>query len=134
MMRLRLVLAMSAMAVAAPAAAENWQPVVGEAGVYVDIDFLKVDQQSGLVIVRTAMGTPAGTTYDEWTERDPVMMSAVDCKSDTYKDLGIDFDGDKDPPEGWRSRASSPGAKMAVGGAALTACKMRETLPKVALP
>ena len=132
-MRLKLLLCL-AMLVATPAAAENWKPVPGEAGTYVDMDFVKVDQQTGLVVLRTAMGKPSGATYDEWTERDAITISAVNCKDDTYKDLGIDLDGDKGPPEGWRSRPSRSGAKFAVGGAGAMACKMRDTAPTVALP
>ena len=132
-MRLTLLLGL-AMLAATPAAAENWQPVAGEPDTYVDMDFVKVDQQTGLVILRTAMGKPSGATYDEWTERDAITISAVDCGGDTYKDLGIDLDGDKGPPEGWRSRPSRSGAKFAVGGAGAMACKMRDTAPTVALP
>ena len=112
-MRLKLLLCL-VMLSATPAAAENWKPVPGEAGTYVDMDFVKVDQQTGLVVLRTAMGKPSGATYDEWTERDAITISAVDCKGDLYKDLGIDLDGDKGPPEGWRSRPSRSGAKFAV--------------------
>ena len=132
-MRLTLLLGL-AMLAATPAAAENWQPVAGEPDTYVDMDFVKVDQQTGLVVLRTAMGKPSGATYDEWTERDAITLSAVDCKGDTYKDLGIDLDGNKGPPDGWRSRPSQGGAKFAVGGAGAMACKMRDTLPTVALP
>jgi hypothetical protein len=132
--RLILLLTTALLAAGTSAAAENWQPVAGEADTYVDLDFVKIDQQSGLIVLRTAIGKKSGATFDEWTERDAIMLSAVDCKSDTYKDLGIDLDGNKGPPEGWRGRPSHPGAKMAVGGASVTACKMRDTLPKVTLP
>ena len=132
-MRLTLLLGL-AMLAATPAAAENWQPVAGEPDTYVDMDFVKVDQQTGLVVLRTAMGKPSGATYDEWTERDAITISAVNCKDDTYKDLGIDLDGNKGPPDGWRSRPSQGGAKFAVGGAGAMACKLRDTLPTVALP
>ena len=132
-MRLKLLLCL-VMLSATPAAAENWKPVPGEAGTYVDMDFVKVDQQTGLVVLRTAMGKPSGATYDEWTERDAITISAVDCKGDLYKDLGIDLDGNKGPPDGWRSRPSQGGAKFAVGGAGAMACKLRDTLPTVALP
>ena len=132
-MRLTLLLGL-AMLAATPAAAENWQPVAGEPDTYVDMDFVKVDQQTGLVVLRTAIGKPSGSGFDQWTERDGITLSAVDCKGDTYKDLGIDLDGDKGPPEGWRSRPSRTGAKFAVGGAGDMACKMRDTAPTVALP
>lgn len=132
-MRLRLVLAI-ALATATPAAAENWQPVAGEADTYVDLDFVKLDQQTGMIVLRTAIGKKAGATFDEWSERDAIMLSAVDCNADTYKDLGIDLDGNKEPPEGWRSRPSQPGAKLAVGGAAAMACKARDAVKTVSLP
>jgi hypothetical protein len=133
-MRLKLVVCLTALSIAAPAAAENWQPVPGEPGAFYDADFLKVDQQTGLIVVRTATGAPSGAGYAEWGEKDPIMLSAVDCKADTYKDLGMDFDGDKDAPDGWRKRPSKAGAKLAVGGAAAAACKRKDALPKVALP
>ena len=132
-MRLTLLLGL-AMLAATPAAAENWQPVAGEPDTYVDMDFVKVDQQTGLVVLRTAIGKPSGSGFDQWTERDGITLSAVDCKGDTYKDLGIDLDGNKGPPDGWRSRPSQGGAKFAVGGAGDMACKMRDTAPTVALP
>ena len=132
-MRLKLLRCLARI-VATPAAAENWKPVPGEPDTYVDMDFVRVDQQTGLVVLRTAMGKPSGATYDEWTERDAITISAVNCKDDTYKDLGIDLDGNKGPPDGWRSRPSQGGAKFAVGGAGAMACKMRDTLPTVALP
>lgn len=132
-MRLKLLLC-AAMLAATPAAAENWQPVPGETDTYVDLDFVKVDEQTGLVVLRTATGKKAGVTYDEWTERDAIVLSAIDCKGDTYKDLGIDLDGNKGPPDGWRSRPTQSGAKFAVGGAGALVCKMKGTLQTVALP
>lgn len=132
---MRLMLLMSlALAAASPAAAENWRPVDGEPDTYVDMDFAKVDPQTGLVVLRTAIGKASGATFDEWTERDAITLSAVDCKGDGYKDLGIDLDGTKGPPDGWRSRPTQSGAKFAVGGAASMVCKAKDTLPKLALP
>lgn len=132
-MRLTLLLCLGVLA-ATPAAAENWQPVDGEEDTYVDMDFAKIDPQTGLIIMRTAVGKKAGATYDEWTERDAITLSAVDCKSDSYKDLGIDIDGNKGPPDGWRSRPSRPDAKLAVGGGAAAVCKVKDKLPSLALP
>ena len=132
-MRPTLLLGLALLA-ASPAAAENWQPVAGEADTYVDMDFAKVDPQTGLVVLRTAIGQKAGATFDEWTERDAITLSAVDCASDSYKDLGIDLDGTKGPPDGWRSRPNQTGAKFAVGGAATMVCGAKDTLPKLALP
>lgn len=132
-MRLKLLLGLVMLA-ASPAAAENWQPVNGEPGTYVDNDFTRIDQQTGLVLVRTAIGKPSGAAYAEWSEKDGVVTSAIDCSSDTYKDLGIDLDGDKGIPDGWRARRSQPGAKLAVGGAGVAACKRKASLPSVTLP
>lgn len=131
---MRLSLVLSLLLLAGPAAAETWKPVPGEPDTYVDIDFLKVDQQSGLVIVRTAMGKPSAAGYAEWSDKTPIAVSAIDCKADTFKDLGLDFEGDSPLPDNWRSRKTQPGMKYAVGQAGLDACKQRETLPKVALP
>lgn len=134
-MRWKLVLALAAMAAAAPAAAENWQPIKGEPDTYVDLDFLKLDTKSGLVLVRTAQGTPKGAGYAEWpSDKAPIMISAIDCQADTFKDLGLDFEGDEPLPDGWRGLKSQSGAKFGVGGAGTMACKQRDTLPKVALP
>lgn len=130
-MRLVLLLGL-ALLTASPAAAENWQPVAGEPDTYVDMDFAKLDPQTGLIVMRTAIGKKAGATFDEWTERDAVTLSAVDCKADGYKDLGIDLDGNKGPPDGWRSRPTQSGAKFAVGGGAAAVCKVKDTLGTLA--
>ena len=133
-MRLKLLLSAAVLAAATPAIAENWKPVSGEPETYVDEDFTRVDQQTGLIIVRTAMGKPTGAGYNDWLEKEPIMMSAIDCKSDTYKDLGLDFDNVATLPDGWRNRRSQPGAKIGVGGAGISACKRLSTLQTVALP
>ena len=132
-MRLMLLLGLALIA-ATPAAAENWQPVAGEQDTYVDMDFAKVDPQTGLVVLRTAIGKKSGASFDEWSERDAITLSAVDCNGDTYKDLGIDLDGNKGPPDGWRSRPNQSGAKFAVGAAAAMVCKAKNTLASLALP
>jgi hypothetical protein len=133
-MRLKLVLCLALLASPAFAAAENWQPVTGEADTYLDADFLKVDQQTGLVVLRYAVGKPGGAGYAEWPSKEPISVYAVDCKADTFKDLGLDFDGDAPLPDNWRKRANNSGAKFGVGGAAALACKQSGVLPKVALP
>lgn len=133
-MRLRLFLSLALLAAATSAAAEDWKPVPGEPDTYYDADFLKVDQQSGLVLLRSASGAPGGAGYAEWSDKSPIMLSALDCKGDSYMDLGLDFEGDSPLPDGWRSRRTQAGLKFGVGGAAVAACKVRETLPKVALP
>ncbi|HYG28489.1 MAG TPA: hypothetical protein VD906_16505 [Caulobacteraceae bacterium] len=133
-MRLKLVLSFALAIAATPALAENWKPVAGEPDTYIDTDFTRVDEQTGLVVLRTAMGKPSGAGYDEWTEKEPIMMSAIDCKADTYKDLGLDFENTAALPDGWRGRASQAGAKIGVGAAGVAACKAKATLQTVALP
>jgi len=133
-MRLRLVLSVVLLTASTPAVAETWKPVPGESDTYVDIDSMKVDQQTGLVIVRSASGKPGGAGYAEWLDKEPIIVSALDCKGDAYKDLGLDFGGDAALPDGWRKRRTQSGLKFGVGGAATLACKQREALPKVALP
>lgn len=135
-MRLTLVPALTLLALAAPAAAEDWQEVPGEPGTYADRDFAKIDQQTGLVIVRTTVVRPPAEGYATMPEetRPPITVSAVDCAKDTYKDLGLDYAGAETLPEGWRGRPSQPGMEWAVGGAGENACKNKNSLPVVALP
>lgn len=134
-MRLQLALGLLLLAATpASAAAENWQPVPGETDTYYDADFLRVDQQSGLVLVRSAIGRKAGAGYQEWSDKEPITVSALDCKGDTYRDLGLDFEGDAALPDGWRTRRAQSGITFGVGGAGTLACKLRGTLPSVALP
>ncbi len=135
-MRLRLVLCFAFLAVPALAAAENWQPVPDEPGTFVDRDFTKIDQKTGLVIVRTTIVKPPAEGYAAMPEttRPPITVSALDCAKDTYKDLGLDFEGSDSLPDGWRDRPTQPGAEWAVGGAGENACKTKSSLPIVALP
>ena len=133
-MRLTLLLTAALLAVATPTLAENWKPVAGEPDTYIDTEFTRVDEQTGLVVLRTAMGKPAGAGYAEWSEKEPIVMSAIDCKGDTYKDLGLDFDDKAALPDGWRSRRTQKGAKLGVGAAGVAACKARGSLQTVALP
>jgi len=135
-MRPSLVLCLALMAAAAPAAAEDWREVPGEPGTFTDRDFAKVDQTTGLVIVRTTIVKPPAAGYASMPEdsRPPISVSALDCKSGAYKDLGLDFEGAETLPADWRSRPSQPGAEWAVGEAGANACKMRDSLPVIALP
>ena len=133
-MRLKLVLGFAIAIAATPALAETRKPVAGEADTYIDADFTRVDQQTGLVVLRTVIGKPSGANYSEWADKEPIVMSAIDCKADTFKDLGLDFDNAATLPDGWRSRRSQSGAKIAVGGAGVAACKARGTLQTAALP
>jgi hypothetical protein len=133
-MRLKLVLSFAMAIAATPALAENWQPVAGEPDTYIDTDFTRVDEQTGLVVLRTAMGKPSGAGYDEWLQKEPIVMSAIDCKADTYKDLGLDFENTATLPDGWRGRTSHPDAKIGVGAAGVAACKAKANLQTAALP
>ena len=133
-MHLKLVLGFALAIAATPALAENWKPVTGEPDNYIDTDFTRIDEQTGLVVLRTAMGKPSGAGYNEWAEKEPIVVSAIDCKGDTYKDLGLDFDNLATLPDGWRGRRSQPAAKLAVGAAGTMVCKGQAALQKVALP
>lgn len=134
-MRLGLVLCLAMLGAAAPAAAEDWQPVPGEATAYFDNDFLRVDEKSGLVVMRYAIGRASGDSYKDWPKgKSPIMIYGLDCVSDSYMDLGLDFEGDAGLTEDWREQPSETGIELGVGPAGLTACERRETLPKVALP
>lgn len=119
----------------APAAlAENWKPSPGEAKTFYDADFMRVDETSGLVVVRIAEGRPNGP-YKAWpASKGPIMLFALDCATDKWIDLGMDFTGDQGLPKGWRKGEKIEDIKGAAGGAGRVACETKDTLPKVALP
>lgn len=134
-MRLKLLLCLAMLGTTAPALAEDWKQVPGDETAYFDNDFLKVDQQSGLVVMRYAIGRAKGATYKDWPAgKSPIMVYALDCISDAYKDLGLDFEGKGTLAADWRSEPDQTGIELGVGGAGKAACERRETLPKVALP
>ena len=120
---------------AAPAAtAETWKPAPGEAKTFYDEDFLRVDQASGLVLLRIAEGRPNGP-YKNWpASKGPIMLFALDCATDKWIDLGMDFTGDQALPKGWRKGERIEDIKGAAGGGGRVACETRETLPNVTLP
>jgi len=135
-MRKRLVLCfVFAFGLAAPALAEDWKPLPGEAGAFYDSDFLKVDATSGLVVARSATGGAAGKPYAAWGPgKSPIMIYALDCSADAYLYLGLDFDGTHPLPKGWRSTAKESGIGPGVGSLGRTACANKDGLPKVTLP
>ncbi|MBO9708581.1 MAG: hypothetical protein J7521_10235 [Caulobacter sp.] len=121
-------------ALSAPAQAENWKPSPGEAKTFYDQDFLRVDQASGLVLTRIAEGRPNGP-YKSWPAgKGPIMVFALDCASDKWIDLGMDFDGAMALPKGWRKGEKIDDIKGAAGGAGKLACETKDTLPTVSLP
>jgi hypothetical protein len=122
-----------AMATANAAQAEDWKPSPGEAKTFYDADFMRVDQASGLVLVRIAEGRPNGP-YRNWPAKGPIMVFALDCAADKWIDLGIDYSGDMALPKGWRKGELIDDAKAAAGGAARVACEGREGLLKASLP
>jgi hypothetical protein len=133
-MRLRLVLSLALLAAASPAFAENWQPVPGEDGNYYDADFMKVDQASGLVVLRQASGRPHGA-YKDWPAgKSPILVYAVDCTADSYVDLGIDMTDAGNLPKGWRNGEKIGDIDLGVGHAGKIACEKKASLPTVALP
>ena len=126
------VLGLSAMATAA--LAENWKPSPGEAKTFYDADFMRVDQTSGLIVLRIAEGRPNGP-YKSWpASKGPILLFALDCAADKWIDLGMDFTGDQVPSKGWRKGEKIEDIRGAVGGAGRLACETKDTLPKVALP
>lgn len=130
-----LVLIALLLGAAVPAAAEDWKPVPGDASAYYDNDYLKVDQQSGLVLLRFANGKPRGAGYKDWPPgKSPIMVYAVDCGGDGWMDLGLDFDGKAALPKGWRNSPKEMSIALGVGGAGTAACEAKDKLPTVALP
>lgn len=133
-MRQGLVVCLLALAMAAPAAAEDWRPVPGDSSAFFDADYLKVDENSGLVVMRYAIGRANGP-YKDWPKgKSPIMVYALDCAHDAYKDVGLDFEGKGALPKGWRDEPTQENIGLGVGPAGEAACERAETLPKVALP
>ncbi|MFT4254473.1 MAG: hypothetical protein QM608_18560 [Caulobacter sp.] len=117
-----------------PAVGETWKPAPGEAKTYYDADFLKVDEQTGLVVLRIAEGKGGGP-YKSWPAgKGPIMIFALDCAADKWMDLGMDFAGDKGLPKNWRKEAKVDDISGAAGKAGKMACETRDSLPKAQLP
>ena len=56
--------------------AENWKPSPGEAKTFYDADFMRVDETSGLVVVRIAEGRPNGP-YKAWpASKGPIRVAS----------------------------------------------------------
>ncbi|GGL48859.1 hypothetical protein [Caulobacter rhizosphaerae] len=128
------LLGVTVLATAGPARAEDWKPSPGEAKTFYDADFMRVDQTSGLIVVRIAEGRPNGP-YKAWPAgKGPIMVFALDCATDKWIDLGMDFTGDQGLPKGWRAGEKIEDIKGAAGGAGRVACETKDTLQKVALP
>ncbi|WP_269715897.1 hypothetical protein [Caulobacter sp. NIBR2454] len=132
-----LVVCLVGLALSAPLAsgalAENWQPVPGDPTFRYDQDFMRVDEQSGLVVLRYASGGRAGP-YASWpTTKSPIMMFALDCAADGVIDLGLDYKGDGKLPRNWRAAQKDTGISAMVGPAGKMACEKKDSLPKAAL-
>jgi hypothetical protein len=131
-MRLTLLFGLALLTAASPAFAENWQPVPGETGTYYDADFMKVDQTSGLVVMREATGTAHGA-YKDWPAgKSPILVYALDCTADSFIDLGIDMTGSTALPKDWRDGQKQDDIDLGVGHAGKIACDKKASLP--ALP
>ena len=129
------LLGLAAASVATFALAENWKPSPGESKTFYDEDFTRVDNKSGMVLVRIADGKPNGP-YKNWpaASRGPIMLFALDCAANKWIDLGMDFTGDQGVSKGWRNGEKIEDISAAVGGAGKLACETRDSLPKADLP
>lgn len=129
------LLSVAAVSGATYAWAENWKPSPGEAKTFYDEDYMRVDAQSGMVLVRIAEGRGSGP-YSSWpASKGPIIMFALDCLADKWIDLGMDFTGAGGGlSRGWRNGEKIEDAKAAAGSAGKLACERRESLPKVDLP
>ena len=131
-MRLTLLIGLALLAAASPAVAENWQPVPGENDNYYDADFMKLDQVSGLVVLREASGKPRGSGYKDWPAgKSPILVYAVDCASDAFVDLGIDMTGSAALPKDWRNSPKQDDIDLGVGHAGKVACDKKASLPSL---
>jgi hypothetical protein len=135
MKRLKLcLLSVTALALSTAAAAETWKQAPGDTKSYYDADFTRVDQATGLIVTRVAEGKPNGP-YKNWpASKGPILVFALDCAADKWMDLGMDFDGSKGLPKGWRKEAKIEDISGAVGKAGKLLCETKDTLPKVELP
>lgn len=128
------VLALSTSLISTGATAETWKQAPGDTKSYYDADFTRVDQATGLIVTRVAEGKPNGP-YKNWAaSKGPILVFALDCAADKWMDLGMDFDGSKVLPKGWRKEAKIDDISGAVGKAGKLLCETKDTLPKVELP
>jgi hypothetical protein len=123
------------LAVAGAAAAEDWQPSPGEAGLYFDKAYLKVDKASGLVIGRVAEGKPRGAGYKDWpSSKGPIMLYALDCEADKFMTVGLDMTGAGGLEKNWRKEEKVEDISGGAGHWGKEACKDKATLPVVVVP
>jgi len=128
------LLSVPVLGLATMALAETWKLAPGETKTYYDADFSRVDESSGLVVTRIAEGKPNGP-YKNWpASKGPILVFALDCAADKWMDLGMDFDGSKGLPKGWRKEAKIEDISGAVGKAGKLLCDTKDSLTKVALP
>lgn len=128
------LLSVPVLGLATMALAETWKLAPGETKTYYDADFSRVDESSGLVVTRIAEGKPNGP-YKNWpASKGPILVFALDCAADKWMDLGMDFDGSKGLPKGWRKEAKIEDISGAVGKAGKLLCDTKDSLAKVALP
>jgi len=114
--------------------AETWKQAPGDTKSYYDADFTRVDQATGLIVTRVAEGKPNGP-YKSWpASKGPILVFALDCATDKWMDLGMDFDGSKGLPKGWRKEARIDDISGAVGKPGKLLCETKDSLPKVELP
>ncbi|MBI1682185.1 hypothetical protein [Caulobacter hibisci] len=136
-MKKRLVaclLSVPMLGLALPAVSESWKPAPGEAKTQYDADFLRVDDQTGLIVLRIAEGKGGGP-YRSWPAgKGPIMIFALDCAADKWMDLGMDFAGDKGLPKNWRKEAKLDDISGAAGKAGKMACETKDSLVKATLP
>lgn len=128
------LLSVPILGLATAAIAENWKLAPGETKTYYDADFSRVDQSTGLIVTRIAEGKPNGA-YKNWpASKGPILIFALDCAADKWMDLGMDFDGAKGLPKGWRNEAKIDDISGAVGKAGKLLCETKDSLPKMELP
>lgn len=128
------LLSVTAMAVSTSAASETWKLAPGETKTYYDADFSRVDQSTGLVVTRIAEGKANGPYHNWPASKGPILLFALDCAADKWMDLGMDFDGTKGLPKGWRKEAKVEDIAGAVGKSGKLLCETKDSLPKVELP
>ena len=128
------LLSVPVLGLATVAIAETWKLAPGETKTYYDVDFSRVDQSTGLVVTRIAEGKATGP-YKNWpASKGPILIFALDCAADKWMDLGMDFDGTKGLPKGWRKEDKIDDISGAVGKAGKLLCETKDTLPKVDQP
>lgn len=128
------LLSVPILALGTAAIAEDWKLAPGETNTYYDAEFSRVDQSTGLIVTRIAEGKANGP-YKNWpASKGPILIFALDCAADKWMDLGMDFDGSKGLPKGWRKEGKIDDISGAVGKAGKLLCETKDSLPKVDLP